>query len=351
MAMPWSSAALITSSVQKLARATLYQRRSLLRSGGLRLRLADAVVEICCSCSRPLLAHSDERHLDRPPSLSGHCRHAAIFGAQRSLENDPTRKSSGLDVAGCDGPFMPADRPPPIRYSAWRGGDLGRRRPDSRLLMLTMGKPISRGCQMRLREFIAHAIKERVGPTGIVLLAAAGLVLATSVGVFAAGDREDCAATGNPDQSIAACARVIADNTETAANRAVAYKNRGNVYFDKKDYDRAIADDSEAIKLDPKLATAYNRRGVAYLNKRDLDRAFADYNEAINLSPNFAAAYNNRGGIHQRRNDFDLAFADYSEAIRRDPNYAIAYNNRGVIYARRYDYAGAIADYGEAIRH
>ena len=243
---------------------------------------------------------------------------------------------------------------------------------------------------MRLREFIAHAIKERVGPTGIVLLAAAGLVLATSVGVFAAGDREDCAATGNPDQSIAACARVIADNTETAANRAVAYKNRGNayynkkdydgaiadyneairldpsqalnyrvlayvnrarIYFDKKDYDRAIADDSEAIKLDPKLATAYNRRGVAYLNKRDLDRAFADYNEAINLSPNFAAAYNNRGGIHQRRNDFDLAFADYSEAIRRDPNYAIAYNNRGVIYARRYDYAGAIADYGEAIRH
>jgi len=243
---------------------------------------------------------------------------------------------------------------------------------------------------MRLRDFITHAIKERVNRTGIELLAAAGLVLAMSVSVFAAGDREDCAATGNPDQSIAACARVIADDSETAANRAAAYKNRGNAYYnkkdygdaiadyneairldpsqaltyhalayvnrartysDKKDYDRAIADYSEAIKLDPKLATAFNLRGLAYLNKRELDSAFADFNEAIKLNPNFAAAYNNRGLVYARGNDIDLAFAEYSEAIRRDPNNAFAYNNRGLVYARRYDYANAIADYGQAIKN
>lgn len=242
---------------------------------------------------------------------------------------------------------------------------------------------------MRVREFIARTMKECVGRFGIVLLAAAGSVLA-SVGVVVAGDREDCAATGNPDQSIAACARVIAGDAETAANRAAAYKNRGNAYYnkkdydgaiadyneairldpsqaltyhvlaylnraathyEKKDYDRAIADYSQAIKLDPKHAIAHNRRGLAYLNKRDLDRAFADFNEAMNLNPNLSAAYNNRGLVHARRNDFDLAFADYSEAIRRDPNSAFAYNNRGLINARRYDYAGAVADYGEAIRH
>src|SRR5262252_8657742 len=99
---------------------------------------------------------------------------------------------------------------------------------------------------MRLRDFINHVIKERIGPAGFELLAAVGLVLAMSIGVFAAGDREDCAAIGNPDQSIAACARVIADGTETAANRALAYKNRGNAYYNKKDYDGAIADYNEA---------------------------------------------------------------------------------------------------------
>src|SRR5215468_3408886 len=131
-------------------------------------------------------------------------------------------------------------------------GAQARARPESRL-MLTIGEPILRGCQMRLRDFITHAINEGFGRTRIKLLAAAGLVLTTSISVVAAGEKEDCGATGNPDQSIAACARVIADDSETAANRAVAYKNRGNAYYNKKDYDRAIADYSEAIKLDPRL--------------------------------------------------------------------------------------------------
>ena len=95
---------------------------------------------------------------------------------------------------------------------------------------------------MRLHKLITHAMKECVGRTGTMLLVAAGPVLATSLVVLAAGDREDCAATGNPDLSIPACARVIADDSETAANRAVAHKNRGNAYYNKRDYDRAIAD-------------------------------------------------------------------------------------------------------------
>ena len=57
----------------------------------------------------------------------------------------------------------------------------------------------------------------------------------------------------------------------------------------------AIADFSEAIRLNPKDAVAYNNRGVAYYAKSDLDRAIADFNEAIRLDPKDAIAYNNRG--------------------------------------------------------
>ena len=39
----------------------------------------------------------------------------------------------------------------------------------------------------------------------------------------------------------------------------------------KKDYDRAIADLSKAIELDPRNADAYAARGSAYGVKRDLD--------------------------------------------------------------------------------
>jgi len=38
-----------------------------------------------------LMAHRDERRSDGQPSLSGHSGHEAIFGAQRSVPNDPQR--------------------------------------------------------------------------------------------------------------------------------------------------------------------------------------------------------------------------------------------------------------------
>jgi hypothetical protein len=46
---------------------------------------------------------------------------------------------------------------------------------------------------------------------GLLLPAAAGLFFAAAVSAFAAGDREDCAASAdNPDQKIASCTRAIA---------------------------------------------------------------------------------------------------------------------------------------------
>ena len=59
-----------------------------------------------------------------------------------------------------------------------------------------------------------------------------------------------------------------------------------------------MADYTEAIRLDPKLAVAYNSRGNVYYDEGDYDRAIADYNEAIRLDPKYAFAYNSRGDIY-----------------------------------------------------
>ena len=74
----------------------------------------------------------------------------------------------------------------------------------------------------------------------------------------------------------------------------VAYYNRGNAYFDKRDYDRAIADFTQAIKLDPKDAFAIHDRGVAYYEKHDFERAIADFEAAIKINPNYAVADQSR---------------------------------------------------------
>jgi tetratricopeptide (TPR) repeat protein len=115
-------------------------------------------------------------------------------------------------------------------------------------------------------------------------------------------------------------------------------------------YDLAIADFTSAIRLDPNNSTAYRERGRAYDNKGDGDRAMADYNQALRLNPNDPRAYNNRGVVYHARNDYDRAIADYTQAIRIDPNFAGAYNNRGDVYHERNDYDRAIADYTQAIR-
>jgi hypothetical protein len=41
------------------------------------------------------------------------------------------------------------------------------------------------------------------------------------------------------------------------------------MYFVPFDIERAIADFSEAVKLDPKMASGYYQRGNAYFEKRD----------------------------------------------------------------------------------
>ena len=160
--------------------------------------------------------------------------------------------------------------------------------------------------------------------------------------------------TGNPDvdgdQQIKSCTALIQSGRETAHNRAVAHDNRGLAYLVKGDVDRAIADYTQAIQLDPKYAVAYNGRAFAYRVEGDEDRAIADYTQAIRLDPKLAVVYYNRGNAYRAKGDNDRAIADYTQAIQLDPKYTVAYNNRGIAYYAKGDNDHAIADYIQALQ-
>jgi tetratricopeptide (TPR) repeat protein len=115
-------------------------------------------------------------------------------------------------------------------------------------------------------------------------------------------------------------------------------------------YDRAIADYTQAIRFDPHDAGAYDFRGIAYADKGDFDQAIADFTQAIRLDPNAVGTYSNRGNTYAIKRDYDRAIADYTQAIRLNPNYTGAYYNRGITYRRKGDNDQAIADYTQAIR-
>jgi tetratricopeptide (TPR) repeat protein len=115
-------------------------------------------------------------------------------------------------------------------------------------------------------------------------------------------------------------------------------------------FDRAIADYTQALRLDPDNADAYLERGDAYANIGDPDKAIADYTAALRIDPNFAAAYVSRGLAYGDKGMHDRAIEDYTAALRIDPNLAVTYNNRGLAYYKKGMNDRAIEDYNAALR-
>ena len=140
--------------------------------------------------------------------------------------------------------------------------------------------------------------------------------------------------------------RATADDMRSAK----VFNGRGNAYYSKGEYDHAIADYDEAIKLDPTLVAPFNGRGNAYYRKGDYDRAIADYDQAIKLASNFASPFNGRGNAFYSKGDYDRAIADYDQAIKLDPKLVVAFLDRGNAYYRKGDYDRAMADYNQAIK-
>jgi tetratricopeptide (TPR) repeat protein len=111
---------------------------------------------------------------------------------------------------------------------------------------------------------------------------------------------------------------------EKVLNEAAAYLKRGIACFEKEDYDQAIVDCSESIRLNPNVALSYGVRGDAYRGKKDYDRAIADLTEAVRLDPNNAFAYSDRGLTYLYKEEYDQAIADLETALKLEPDNVMA---------------------------
>lgn len=129
----------------------------------------------------------------------------------------------------------------------------------------------------------------------------------------------------------------------------IAYNGRGLAFYEIKQYDAAVSDFVQALKLDPDFATAYYNRGNAYDARKDYGKAIVDYSKAIGYKPEYAKAYNNRGLTYGRISEYKEAINDFTRAVRIDSTYAKAYNNRGLTYGRLGENDQAISDFTRAV--
>ena len=108
-----------------------------------------------------------------------------------------------------------------------------------------------------------------------------------------------------------------------------------NTFFDrgKRDYnsgqfDQAVKDLTECIKLNSRRADVFYWRSLTYPALHQNDQAVLDLGEAIKLDPHSASAFLNRGLIYSNEGKHDLAIADFDRALALDGGLNEARQNR-----------------------
>ena len=136
----------------------------------------------------------------------------------------------------------------------------------------------------------------------------------------------------------------------TASSDPAFYLARSMRHFRRGNFDRAITDCDEAIRLEPGNAQAYGHRGQAWAAKGDIDRALADYEAAIRIDPNNPILLRDQGILWRRLGDLDRALATFDHAIRLGFSDASAYNERGQVWLEKGRHERAIADFNQALK-
>src|SRR5262249_19900274 len=91
----------------------------------------------------------------------------------------------------------------------------------------------------------------------------------------------------------------------------------------------AAAGASEDVKrVERAIVKALNDRGLSYAKKDDYDRAIADYTEAIRLDQESALSYSNRGSAYEKKGELNKALADLREAQKNGSTTASEDINR-----------------------
>src|SRR5262245_39867081 len=223
---------------------------------------------------------------DEAAALNG-LRKALAYGATAGLNSIATLATCGA-ISLSSSNHLPASEP----TIAWKPVTL----PPGRARLAT--KPLPTG---------SETVAKTMGMVRVCSNSAA------VVGVTAERIRSGCSATSSfANRRLASASSGVAHRVSNRILRASTHRASGWALADdredsdNKSGDIAIKGCTARIRQNSRNAAAYNNRGFEYRHKSDLDRAIADYTKAIEINPRYAD-YNNRGYAYTIKGDFDRA--------------------------------------------
>ena len=121
--------------------------------------------------------------------------------------------------------------------------------------------------------------------------------------------------------------------------KAQDYYELSSIYLDKKLYNQAVGQLQKALKakgLQKKEdeAPIYNALGYAYFAQEQYDLAIRQYKEALKLCPDYVVALNNLGHVYERKQLTTQALEAYDEALKYEPKNNTA-KRRATVLRRR----------------
>jgi len=143
----------------------------------------------------------------------------------------------------------------------------------------------------------------------------------------------------------------------TAAPHPVTYACRAIAYSWAGDFDRAIADFTTSISLDPACSKTLVDRADTYARMGKVQESVADYTRAIQVESALRAdmqslyrAYQNRASVYCQMGRKEEALADYGQALRIFPDEPVTLSDKGVLLMSMGRYREALADFNRLIQ-
>jgi tetratricopeptide (TPR) repeat protein len=121
----------------------------------------------------------------------------------------------------------------------------------------------------------------------------------------------------------------LRDKLSKEKGTAQEYYELGSIYSEKKLYSQALPLFQKALKAaeeekEENIAPIYNGLGYAYFAQEQYDLAIRQYKEAIKVKPEYVTALNNLGHAYERKKLNSQALQNYEEALKFQPNNSIA---------------------------
>jgi tetratricopeptide (TPR) repeat protein len=147
-----------------------------------------------------------------------------------------------------------------------------------------------------------------------------------AVTVIGGGLAEGCsnaAITGKSDRKFEdLCTRAIEEEALSPRDRAGTYVNRGVMKLRRANYDAALLDFNEAVRIKPDMGEGYVNRGAAALGQHRYPESLVDLNKGIELGVDeLAKAYYNRAMVYEGLEDAKAAYFDYQKAVELSPDW------------------------------